>query len=64
MRMFSPEEVVSYRDYDGLVAALRSVLVESQPVRTARADAAAARAHAEHTYRHRFERIIEVLGRG
>ena len=59
-----PCEVRSYRDFDELVAAIRELCHLDHAARRRMGNAAAARAHREHTYVHRFERIVSVLGRG
>jgi spore maturation protein CgeB len=59
--LFAPgEEVLTFDTYDGLVTTLRGLLGDSAvglPV----ADAAASRAHREHTYEHRLTSILDDL---
>jgi spore maturation protein CgeB len=59
-----PAEVSCYEDHDELVARARQLVALAPAERRRRGDAAAARAHAEHTYAHRFSHIVGLLGRG
>lgn len=54
-------EVVGVRSFDELVDSLRHLLNDSARSRSI-GDAAARRAHGEHTYKHRLENMLEVLG--
>ena len=62
--MFEPgAEVQAYRTFGELVALAKSVRDDPGAAR-AMGDAASARAHAEHTWGHRFDAIAGLLGRG
>lgn len=59
--LFTPEsEVRCFRTFDELVGQLKRLLAEPGTGR-ALGDAAAERAHAEHTYPHRLTRLLEVV---
>lgn len=59
--LFTPgEEVLTFDSYDNLVTILRGLLDDSAVGRPI-ADAAASRAHLEHTYEHRLSAILDDL---
>lgn len=57
----TPSEVTSYTGFDSLLEAARWMLENPAEARS-RGDAAAKRAHAEHTYGHRLEEMFDMLG--
>ncbi len=59
-----PAEVRAFGTFEDLKKELRELLRFSDDERRAVGDAAAGRAHAEHTYAHRFQRIVSILGAG
>jgi spore maturation protein CgeB len=59
-----PGEVRSYRTFTELVDQALELVDLSASARRKLGNAAAARAHSEHTYRHRFETLCGALGRG
>jgi spore maturation protein CgeB len=59
-----PQEVRAFRSFSELVEELRSIAELSPERRRAIGDAAAARAHADHSYARRFESLVEHLGHG
>lgn len=60
--LFEPEvEVLTFRTYDQLLLQARRAINEPDFARSV-ADAAASRAHAEHTYAHRIDMILNVAG--
>jgi spore maturation protein CgeB len=59
-----PSEVRAYRGFEELISAARELSAMPAEERRAMSESASARAHAEHTYGHRFATITEVLGRG
>lgn len=62
--LFDPaREVRAYRTFEELVAGIDEIRIDPAGARDA-GDAASARAHAEHTYGHRFATMLELLGRG
>ena len=62
--LFEPgREVHSYRTFDELVELIETLQSDPERARAA-GDAASARAHAEHTWVHRFDAIVDLLGRG
>ncbi len=62
--LFQPgREVHAYRTFDQLLEGIRMLQSDPAAARAA-GDAASARAHAEHTYAHRFTTMLEVLGLG
>lgn len=62
--LFEPgAEVHAYRTFDGLLALIRR-LQDDPAAALAAGDAASERAHAEHTWGHRFDAIVDLLGRG
>lgn len=60
----TPAEVRAYRGIDELAEQARELCAMGEQERKAMSDAASRRAHAEHTYLHRFATITSVLGRG
>jgi spore maturation protein CgeB len=62
--LFRDNEVRSYTDFEGLVDQLKELVSLPVEQRRSMGDAAAARAHGEHTYLHRFESIVDVIGKG
>jgi spore maturation protein CgeB len=62
--LFEPgAEVHAYRTFDELLALIRRLQGDPE-VALAAGDAARKRAHAEHTWGHRFDAIVDLLGRG
>jgi spore maturation protein CgeB len=62
---FDPEsEVLGFASFDELVDRVRAVAALTAAERCALGDAAARRAHADHGYAQRFDRIVSALGRG
>jgi spore maturation protein CgeB len=62
--LFEPgSEVHAYRTFDELVELIEALRGDPQRA-CAAGDAASARAHAEHTWVHRFDAIVDLLGRG
>jgi spore maturation protein CgeB len=62
--LFEPgSEVHVYRTFDELVELAQALREDPERARAA-GDAASARAHAEHTWVHRFDAIVDLLGRG
>jgi len=59
-----PGEVRAFESFDGLVAQIRELSQADAASRLALGDAAASRAHREHTYSQRFDRLAELLARG
>lgn len=59
-----PGEVTSFRSFDHLVDGIRRLTALPDEERKVLAAAGSARAHRDHTYRHRVERIVAVLGGG
>lgn len=59
-----PGEVDSYRSFDELVDRIRALAALPDDHRNAIAEAGSARAHRDHTLRHRVETIAAALGRG
>jgi hypothetical protein len=59
-----PEEMRAFASFDELVGELRAIAALTPAERRALGDAAAARAHAEHSYARRFETLTGLLGRG
>lgn len=57
-------EVAAYRDFRQLVSEVRRLSSLPQSERLAMSQAASMRAHAEHTLADRFQRIIQIAGRG
>lgn len=57
-------EVRSYRDFETLVLAIEKLCALDHEQRRAMGDAAAARARRQHTYTHRFARMLSALGCG
>jgi hypothetical protein len=57
-----PAEVSSYRTFDELVAQVKSLCKLDADARGRLGEAAASRAHGEHTYLHRFDSILSSLG--
>lgn len=63
--MFSvPGEVRAFESFDGLLNQIRDLSQADAASRLALGNAAASRAHREHTYAQRFDRLVELLGRG
>ena len=62
--LFDPgREVRAYRTFEELLGGIRALRSDPAAARAA-GDAASARAHAVHTYGHRFETMLDLLGRG
>jgi spore maturation protein CgeB len=59
-----PGEVRAYTSLDHLVEQAWELIAMGASARRALGDAAAARAHADHTYVHRFKSILDALGHG
>lgn len=57
-------EIVTYASYDQLLTRIDEIRAMSPSERGDRGTAAAQRAHHDHTYVHRFDRVAEILGRG
>lgn len=59
-----PAEVRSYRSLAELAEQVRELSALPMPDRETLATAASERAHAEHSYEHRFDQMLHAIGRG